>query len=213
MGRPRRSVRSPEQTRGRLVDAAIEVFLEVGYQRASIKEIAARAGVTSGTIYRHFDGKSDLFRIAIDTARSSMRDRPEAPGGSRRSPIRGILADYTDPDLAPLRRIAVLMHDAADHDEETRDSLIELQSEAHARLVEQLADAIVADELPAQLDPAHAASLLVVVAMGLSHLEVLQPELIGDTAFARYVEDAVGAGIASAAEGRVNTDRRPAQTD
>jgi AcrR family transcriptional regulator len=196
MGRPPASVRSPAETRSRLVDAAIDVFLEVGYQRASIKEIAARAGVTSGTIYRHFDSKSDLLRVAIDTARTSMRDRPDTPGGSR-SLIGGILADYTDPALGRLRRIAVLMHDAASQDEHTRSQLIELQAAAHARLVEQIAAAIDDDELPADLDPEHVASLLVVVAMGLSHLEVLQPDLIGDTAFVRYVEDAIGAGIAS----------------
>lgn len=203
IGRPRLSVRSPEETRSRLVDAAIEVFLEMGYQRASIKEIAARAGVTSGTIYRHFDNKADLLRVAIDTARFSMRDRPDTPGRSRRSLIGGILTDYTDPDLGPLRRIAVLMHDAASHDEETRSSLIELQALAHSQLVEQIAKAIHDDELPAHLDPAHAASLLVVVAMGLSHLDVLQPDLIGDAAFAKYVEDAIGAGIAPPTSGEV----------
>lgn len=197
LGRPRASRRSPEETRGQLVDAAIEVFLEVGYQRASIKEIAARAGVTSGTIYRHFDNKGDLLRVAIDSARLTLRARPDPSDDSRRSPIAGILADYTDPQLGPLRAIAVLMHDAASHDEGTRRQLVDLQSMAHAQLVEQIATAIAADELPADLDPAHAASLLVVVAMGLSHLEVLQPELIGDTAFADYVEAAIAAGISS----------------
>lgn len=197
LGRPRSSQRTPDETRGQLVDAAIDVFLEVGYQRASIKEIATRAGVTSGTIYRHFDNKAHLLSVAIDTALSTMRTRRNDPEATPWSPIRGVIADYTNPQLGPLRGIAVLMHDAAIHDDETRKQLVELQSTAHAQLVDQIAASIRRDDLPDDLDPEHAASLLVVVAMGLSHLEVLQPGLIGDTAFAEYVEAAIAAGISS----------------
>jgi AcrR family transcriptional regulator len=197
LGRPRTSKRTPDETRGRLISAAIDVFLDVGYQRASIKEIATRAGVTSGTIYRHFDNKAHLLSVAIDTALSTMRTRRNDPGTSPWSPIRDVVADYTNPQLGPLRGIAVLMHDAAVHDDETREQLVDLQSTAHAQLTEQIGAAIVRDDLPDDLDPAHAASLLVVVAMGLSHLEVLQPGLIGDTAFAEYVEAAIVAGISS----------------
>ncbi|MFK7919260.1 MAG: TetR/AcrR family transcriptional regulator [Ilumatobacter sp.] len=205
VGRPRSVDRTPDETRSQLVEAAIDVFLEVGYQRASIKEIAARAGVTSGTIYRHFDNKGHLLSVAIDAARTMMRTRRTGPELGEASPIRNVLADYTDPDRGPLRRIAVLMHDGAVHDEHTREQLVGLQAAAHSDLTRQIATAVDRGQLPADLDAAHAASLLVVVAMGLSHLEALQPELIGDASFAAYVEAAITAGIASP---ELGVDRR-----
>ncbi len=44
-----------------LLQAAIEVFSERGYQGATMEEIARRAGVAKGTPYLHFSDKADLF--------------------------------------------------------------------------------------------------------------------------------------------------------
>ena len=51
-----------EATRGRLVDAARELFAERGYSDVGTEEIVRRAKVTRGALYHHFDGKRDLFR-------------------------------------------------------------------------------------------------------------------------------------------------------
>lgn len=48
-------------TRGKILKSAIEIFLEVGYQEASMRKIAARAGITAGAIYKHFSGKEEMF--------------------------------------------------------------------------------------------------------------------------------------------------------
>ncbi|MEJ8812048.1 TetR/AcrR family transcriptional regulator [Variovorax ureilyticus] len=51
-----------ERTRVQLVQAAIRVFGSRGYADATIQEIAAVAGVTTGTVYNHFKTKEDVAR-------------------------------------------------------------------------------------------------------------------------------------------------------
>jgi AcrR family transcriptional regulator len=48
-------------TRQRLLAAARELIEEGGYGSASVAAIAERAGVASGTVYRHFPSKAELF--------------------------------------------------------------------------------------------------------------------------------------------------------
>jgi AcrR family transcriptional regulator len=47
--------------RGALIDAALEEFTEKGYEAATVAGIAGRAGVTTGALYAHFEGKLDLL--------------------------------------------------------------------------------------------------------------------------------------------------------
>lgn len=60
-GAPRASVRSRENTRARLLDAAAEVFAEVGLDAASVEAVCERAGFTRGAFYSNFDSKDELF--------------------------------------------------------------------------------------------------------------------------------------------------------
>ena len=50
-----------EQTRSDLLAAAREVFAEQGYTCAKVTDIAARAGLSVGSIYHHFGGKNELY--------------------------------------------------------------------------------------------------------------------------------------------------------
>jgi len=51
-----------EETRWRLLQAATEVFAEVGYRAATTREIARRAGVNLAAIHYHFGDKAELYR-------------------------------------------------------------------------------------------------------------------------------------------------------
>ena len=53
--------RAAKMTRRRILVAAMECFAEKGYQKTTIREISARAGVTLGALYHHFKGKKDLL--------------------------------------------------------------------------------------------------------------------------------------------------------
>ncbi|NIK59231.1 helix-turn-helix domain-containing protein [Kribbella shirazensis] len=50
-----------DRTRNRLLTAALELFAERGYDGTSVSQIAARAGVTEMTFFRHFPGKASLL--------------------------------------------------------------------------------------------------------------------------------------------------------
>lgn len=50
---------------GRLLDAAVEVFAERGFEAARVAEIARRAGLTTGAIYARWPGKHDLIVDAV----------------------------------------------------------------------------------------------------------------------------------------------------
>jgi AcrR family transcriptional regulator len=53
--------RWPEDSRSRLVDAAMSLFGEHGYAATTVDEIAARAGVTARTFFRHFRDKEEVL--------------------------------------------------------------------------------------------------------------------------------------------------------
>ncbi|OZC74716.1 TetR family transcriptional regulator [Rhodococcus sp. 06-418-5] len=54
------------ETQRKLLDAAQEVFAEAGFVNASISDIVERAGSSTGSLYHHFGGKSELFTALWD---------------------------------------------------------------------------------------------------------------------------------------------------
>ncbi|MDT0395732.1 MULTISPECIES: TetR family transcriptional regulator [Streptomyces] len=60
----RKRTRDPEAKRAAILDAARATFAELGYERATIREIAKRAGVANGLITLHFSSKENLFIAA-----------------------------------------------------------------------------------------------------------------------------------------------------
>lgn len=72
-----RQVRS-EATRRKILDAAIDVFGEVGYPAAAWGTIIERTGMTKGALYHHFDSKESLASAIIeegsDTALMAFRN-------------------------------------------------------------------------------------------------------------------------------------------
>ena len=54
--------------RERIVDAALDQLAEGGYASASVVNVARRAGVATGTVYRHFPSKADLFAEVFRSA-------------------------------------------------------------------------------------------------------------------------------------------------
>jgi AcrR family transcriptional regulator len=68
-----------------VLDAALELLAEGGYAAASMSAIAKRAGLATGSVYRHFHSKADLFaevfRVAaqreVDVLRGLRADTPE----------------------------------------------------------------------------------------------------------------------------------------
>jgi AcrR family transcriptional regulator len=64
---------SKARTRQKVLEAARDLFMERGYDAATIRDIAARAGLSTGAVFASFSDKADLFNtvLAQDTERQS----------------------------------------------------------------------------------------------------------------------------------------------
>jgi AcrR family transcriptional regulator len=63
-----------EATRQKILNAAIDLFSEVGYAAAGLGEIIERAGMTKGALYHHFDSKEALATAIIERGTNLTRD-------------------------------------------------------------------------------------------------------------------------------------------
>ncbi|WP_280701645.1 helix-turn-helix domain-containing protein [Kitasatospora sp. GP82] len=107
-----RRERKKAATRKALADAALELFLERGYDQVSIKDVAEAADVSTTTLFKHFSGKEALVfdeEAEIEAGLvAAVRERP--PG----RPIPAALRDYVllaridaaaDPGFAPFLKL------------------------------------------------------------------------------------------------------------
>ena len=85
-----RSVKPPHETRTRILDAAEELFMQHGFEGASMRMLTARAGVNLAAINYHFGSKDALidavFRRRLDpmnAARLAELERLEADAGGK----------------------------------------------------------------------------------------------------------------------------------
>jgi AcrR family transcriptional regulator len=77
-----RMARWEPDARGRLENAAIELFEERGYVRTTVEDIAARAGLTERTFFRYFADKREVLFSGAKELETSIIDRIEsAPRG------------------------------------------------------------------------------------------------------------------------------------
>jgi AcrR family transcriptional regulator len=67
-----------------LLDVAVAVFIERGFEATSMDELAARLGVTKSAIYHHVPSKVELLRLALDRALDALfavTEEPQATTG------------------------------------------------------------------------------------------------------------------------------------
>lgn len=57
--------RRKEARPAEIINAAIEIFAEKGFTATRLEDVALRAGVAKGTLYRYFDSKENLFRTIV----------------------------------------------------------------------------------------------------------------------------------------------------
>jgi AcrR family transcriptional regulator len=61
-----------EVTRQKIIDAAVALFTDVGYEATSLGDIIDRVGVTKGALYYHFDSKESLARAIVAEGATSV---------------------------------------------------------------------------------------------------------------------------------------------
>ena len=68
-----------------ILDGAIDVFIETGYELASMDKIAQTAGVSKRTVYNHFGSKEQLFQAVVEdflSQRQNLKSLPYDPAQS-----------------------------------------------------------------------------------------------------------------------------------
>lgn len=67
-----------EETRARIIESAIKLFSNRGYNAASVDNICAEAGISKGAFYHHFESKQALFLALLDGWLQVIDDAIEA---------------------------------------------------------------------------------------------------------------------------------------
>lgn len=82
-----------EGRRGEILDAALGVFAEKGYEAGTMREIAAAVGVSEPALYRHYAGKEALFEELVALAGDRIvATAREMVAGVRPENLRGSLS-------------------------------------------------------------------------------------------------------------------------
>ncbi len=157
---------SGPDTGEKILAAALEAFAEKGFDGASTREIAARAGVTLGLLQYYFGGKAKLWQAAVDRAFASLREGLEA-----------VLADPRPRDVRERLRLLIrgqvgfvgrspefvrLMHDEG----KRRGPRMRWLVDRHVKplydlLLPLLEEAQAAGHLPRDIAPVHFAYVLI----------------------------------------------------
>jgi AcrR family transcriptional regulator len=187
------------ETRERIVGAAERVMRTKGLARATTKEIARAAGYSEGTLYKHFEGKEDLFlsvlRERLPNFVVLVRDLPERSG---RGTVRGNLEEvasaalafydesvpmaasvFSEPKLLARHREGVLKRDRGPHKANEAVAAY-LRAEQHLERVRRDAN-----------PEAAAALLLGACYQRAFHLHFLGEEVLAGSGEESFVEDIV----------------------
>jgi AcrR family transcriptional regulator len=98
--------RRGDQLREHILLTAKDVFLELGFERASMDVVSARAQTSKRSLYAHFESKEKLYLAVIELVRSLFLERLRTP------------ADYSDKPAEALvqfcaRYVEILLHQSA----------------------------------------------------------------------------------------------------
>jgi AcrR family transcriptional regulator len=97
-----------EATRARIVDAALELFIERRYDEVTLREISNAAGVALQTVVNHFDTKENVFVAAIARFGAQVEElRGAAAPGDIRAAAAVLVQDYERAGEANLRLVAL----------------------------------------------------------------------------------------------------------
>ncbi|MCS0603559.1 TetR family transcriptional regulator [Streptomyces sp. LP11] len=132
-GAARHRPRDARETRARILRAAGAVFAERGFEAATVRDIAARAGVNQALIFRYFGSKKALLtEVMTEGGREQVSNTP--PDRLFEAALRGVLAEGGDADTDRLLAVYLRSIGSADAAPETVRELGEEYAAALAAL-------------------------------------------------------------------------------
>ena len=102
---------APHDTRGRILDVALDLFIDKGYDKTSLREIAGRLGFTKAALYYHFPSKQDILMALHLRLHDLFADSIETLGGLESDPAAWpSVFDYLIGEMLANRKL-FLMHE------------------------------------------------------------------------------------------------------
>jgi AcrR family transcriptional regulator len=187
-----------DDRREQIITAAMHVFAQKGYARATTKDIASAAGITSGLIYHYFENKEALLKAIIE-ARSPVQDVRALPAQIRELPLEAMLQTLVERMLSIaeseqfVQLIRLFLPEVIQNPAIAPLGLATLQEEV-VFLKEYLAEHMQTGELR-DTDP----SLLAQVIMGSVMGFVLRRHILRDGLALQYTQAQIAESIASLA--------------
>lgn len=154
----------------RILAATFACFCELGYEKSSMKQIAARAGVSQPLLHHHFDTKERLFRTAISEMATTMfgeTERNIAWSSSIEARLTGAMELLYSLFLNNLRVVTFMVEfaAAANHNSSLRAAYLDYRDAQRSRLVDLL-NAMIPELSSARAE--HSAQLFETVLLGLA---------------------------------------------
>jgi len=112
--KPTRKERQAELLRKEILKAALEVFKEYGYEKATTKKIAEKAEVSEGTLYNYFENKRDillnLFYIIRDITTDNITKFPNYAGDIKKLLTASMTFQFSQDTTLSI--LTLLLHEA-----------------------------------------------------------------------------------------------------
>lgn len=183
---------SKAQTRERLLSAARTVFARRGYHGASVDEIAAEAGYSTGALYSNFDGKQALFLALLDREidehtreiQEAVRERDSVAERARGGAERWMAMIEREPEL---QLLFMEFWAYAGRDPNARRQVAASFARAREGLTRLIADGARDFELELELPAEQLAIAIDALADGIARQKMADPEAVPDELMGRVL--------------------------
>ncbi len=173
-----------EARRNQILDAAWVCFAEHGHRQATMQDIAARAGLSTGAIYLYYESKDALItainersletgRRIVEAARASSR----GPMSSMRSIGAAMISVFSDPGFEAATRASIEMWPEIIRNEQLAANTRREMGFWRGEVARLLREAQEAGEIRPDADPDAIAILSICAWEGLRHYKLIDPSI------------------------------------
>jgi AcrR family transcriptional regulator len=168
------------ERRRTILATALEVFAESGFRGASIREIAARVGMTDTGVLHHFGGKGKLLLEVV-------KQKEDEDAGTLRDPYLRDLVARNGERRGTVRLFTTLSAESTDPEHPAHEHFVNRYAQVRKLVAERLGGETTAGRLPPSIDPELAARITVAVMDGLQIQWLLDPSMEMEIAYNDFI--------------------------